>query len=313
MTQQQEDSASELIKENELLPHEMLTTEETLPFDENIQKKNPAVSFDDIVKNAQTVLSFVVGTAAVLTASGFVIVNTHLARYTNVHGYNISPTQYLTAGIGLWVIVLIVAAIQGLVNFRNPTKDYKQLIREKLLFVIPTLMILGISLISTVITGVISGAEIASFTGAMLFTIVTVIPTILRTIWRHGYIAGIAVWALAAGVLYGRFIYSEIPRYLGGGALVPVSILFKDGQNIQQLGFESLPGQTNATYQIKILAELTDGLLVYNEHDPIHPYAVIVKSDMIDGIIDEHGAEHLVAISTVEPTPEVTPEVTATP
>lgn len=62
---------------------------------------------DDIAKALQSVLAVVIGFGAILTVSGFIIVNTYLSAYTDIQSYSILPAQYLAAGVGLFVLVSI--------------------------------------------------------------------------------------------------------------------------------------------------------------------------------------------------------------
>ena len=60
--------------------------------------ENVVSQAENIAKAVQTALAAAVGFGALLTANGFIIVNSYLATFTDIQGYDIAPSQYLAAG-----------------------------------------------------------------------------------------------------------------------------------------------------------------------------------------------------------------------
>src|SRR5260221_9928879 len=58
-----------------------------------------------IIKRMQEIISFIVGLGALLSGTGFLIVHTYLATYSDLQSYNIPLVHYLAAGIGLVVLI----------------------------------------------------------------------------------------------------------------------------------------------------------------------------------------------------------------
>jgi hypothetical protein len=72
---------------------------------------NPFTQAENIARVVQTTLAAVVGVGALLTANGFIIVNSYLAKFTDIQGYNIAPSQYIAAGACPVVLVYQILLI----------------------------------------------------------------------------------------------------------------------------------------------------------------------------------------------------------
>jgi hypothetical protein len=227
---------------------------------------------EPLLQTAQNALSLVVGLGAVFTAIGFVIVNLHLSRYTEMQWGNINSTQYLLAGAVMFVILLLVFLIAGF----------------------------GLWLVTSVLF-LVNGFAPPFYLLRLGFA---------TALYDYRFRPVLVLMMIAASYAFGSEIYGALPRYLGGGAPIPVYLVLKDAQDIQRFGFEAFPGHTTVSYQVKLLTELSDGLLVFNDQHADAAYAVAVKQDAIQVIIDAQGAVRLL-LATAEVTPEPTEAPTA--
>lgn|GEM_PF-6988879 len=279
----------------------------------------------DLLELARNILTITVGAIAIVTASGFVIVNTYLSRYGKIHGYTVLPSQYLAAGVGLWLMAGCFGGVASLVI--SYTRSLES-VNPKIAFALfamgfpvryirdedagPAIQINRLTLVLIAASEVI-GYMVNRVNGLLLVSFVWLFIFSMR--WRYRYLLFILGYIVFGGALYGQVIYSSVPHYLGGGDPVPVYLVFREQKDIRNLGLEALPGLPNVSYKVLILAELIDGLLIYNDGDDAQPYTIIVKNTLISGLIDGEGQERLAALATPElaAEPIETPTAEATP
>lgn len=240
-----------------------------------------------ILRFAQSVLTFVLGLSALMTASGFIIVNSYLASYTDIHGYSINPSQYITASIGAFIFSMLLLiplyALSYLFGFF--LRIYRN---QSLISPLATIIFL-----TTVLDKLLEQSSIRRYARIVL---------ILDTL----------VLIILLSMVYGALIYNHIPRYLGGGAPVNVYIVLTDSNTVSAFSANTVLSHPNVIYGVYILAELNDGLLIYNK---AHNWSAIIKNSEIKAIFDgnsRHGSSNVIpsypltSISTVEPTAEIT-------
>jgi hypothetical protein len=97
----------------------------------------------NLIKTLQDLLSIVVGLVGVLTAMGFVVLSTYLSRYTDIFGYNITASQYITAGFGAFFIVGLLILVIYLILFTlNLIRIKSDTIRRITLIVLSSVFLL---------------------------------------------------------------------------------------------------------------------------------------------------------------------------
>ncbi len=216
----------------------------------------------NFLKAAQAILTFVFGLGGLLTVSGFIIVNVYLSRFTGIYLYSVNPSQYLAAAIGAlsfgllllfgcFAIVILLLIVLLIYQFKRRDESS---IRETL----------------------------------RSFSRREVLKTLRTTLWQRFTQPDIlllsTLFVILGSFSYGLSIYPQVPRFLGGGQPVPIAVIFKDANNIASFGFEPLSTHHPDVVGLVLLAELSDGLLVYYVSNG--NYAAIVKNDEISGVLD---------------------------
>lgn len=244
------------------------------------------------LQTIQSLLAFVVGSAGVLTASGFIIVNIYLSRYTSIHIYDVIPTQYLVASVGALIfslfLLLLLSAVGSLliviyVKYRIYRGDLGDISLTKFFQVLFSRDVMVH--IKLRITHLLPTATLATIISVTLFS-----------------------------VSFGLLIYPRLPRSVGGGAPVVIGVVFKDSNAMTAFGFRPAASSLPNVVAVGLLAELSDGLLVMGFTQSMSYYVVVVKNDEIRGIIDIESMVNAGFFdnSGADATPVATPEVTAT-
>jgi hypothetical protein len=230
----------------------------------------------------------VVNISALLTVLGFFTVHSYLASFSTLFSYNISVTQYLSAGINLvltmiWYIVVPILsyAVLGLVVLGFMALLAYVLSRNKRINQIGESIFVRLRSLFNGIKPVIK----------IMWAMLQAIATLL-------FVASIAL----VGFVYGTFHYSYSPRMLGGGAPSDVILVFREDQPIQNpiWPFPINPTNPRQSEQVQLLLEFTDGVLVRHS---LNNVAVIVKNDVIQGIIDVSSVNNSATSPTITPTP----------
>lgn len=218
----------------------------------------------------QNIISLVLGLASLLISGGFIVVNSHLANYTGIHGYNVRPTQYLVAGIGLLMPLFLAATFilsiyyfgrfigAASLNIKQPQPPDKEVARD--------------SVFRTTMSKIKLTAESRRFR-MLLFTM------------------GLIIYTILFGLFYGVYVYGSVPYYLGGGRPEPMVLVFDAAETPEVLGLTVDPVEPRRTRTVLLLAELTNGVLVA---DTVSGRVVAVKNETLTGLIGDRFAEQLI-------------------
>ncbi len=275
-----------------------MSQQPSIPLTPETPKKTDLLTqIDSVAKAVQNTLAAIVGFGALLTASGFIIVNIYLATLTDIQGYIVAPSQYLTAGAGLFILLSVFGVIAFFIlrwlqprldkaaeELNKRAESQAKRPQGRRIWVYISLLMLR---------DYISG--FASRTFAILVIV---------------YVT------LFGGVVYGLSIYPLLPHFIGGGRPISMALVFDKPESLQALGLTVDPAEARRTETLLLLAELTDGVLVA---DTNNGRVIAVKDDLIIARVDNQIAIQvmtpsppLAAASTSEPTEAVTPEATET-
>ncbi len=233
-----------------------------------VSKKN---TFDTVKEILPLFLNF----TAFIAVGGFMVIQSYLLRYTRLFTYNVGLPQYLTAGITLLLFLFIVIVLPVILA---------SLVSSSVMYFLKKLAALLSPTESNVIRYMVN--EVRSDFLRVLLILVPI--------------------ALLAGFTFGYTSYPTIPRLLGGGMPADVILVFKDNVNSMGLPFIENTSQPKRSPKVKLLLELSDSVLIYDESQRI---AIAVKNDALTAIMD---AEPMPASPTPAATITATPTVTAT-
>ena len=241
------------------------------------------------LSTAQSILTFVVGSVALLTATGFIIVNSYLAQFTEIHGFSIDTSQYLAASVGallfiaaivvfLLVVNLVLVLLFGTFIILFDPKYRKNAYKE----------------LRTLLTLRFYDEFLRRWMSVLKRRPTMTLIVVILLVW--------------ISYVYGNFFYGDIPRYLGGGKPVSIHLIFEDALIVSSFGFSAHPTYRNVVPNVELLSELTDGILVYDRQ---HEYATVIKNDAIQGIVDANAGSAAV-FNSISATAEATPDAAAT-
>jgi hypothetical protein len=207
-----------------------------------------------------------------ITAAGYFVITSYLATFTSLFTYNISPVQYVTAGINLLLGVTAIISVW---------------------VVVPAI---GLAAAAAVVVAVPAyGVQKSRFLSRWWQTLrqwfsplwTRLWPWIQR-IWRvYDSIARVCLVLLIVLVAlgYGATFYGQSWRMFGGGMPATVVLVFKEPQ--PQTGslwpFPIQPTEPHRSIPVELLLELTDGVLVRDKTTNI---PVIVKNDTLQALIE---------------------------
>lgn len=239
---------------------------------ENISNVPISNKSDNLVKSVRGILSrFIVNLAIIttlLTVAGFFVVHSYLATITSLFTYKIDPIIYVASGINL-----VYGTLLALVDV--------------IVFLI--IFLFGCAILGFVI-GIIKywkrifGPDKNKYEPLSFSERVKRFRSNLKSLFIQAMIILLS-FTLAYSPFYGQNAYKNSPRYLGGGQLADVILIFQQPDKLATMG---LPIQMNPTYPaqsqpVELLMELSDGVLV---RDPQTQIPVIIKNELIYGMID---------------------------
>jgi hypothetical protein len=236
---------------------------------------------ESLVKAVQNIFAFVLGLASFLTAGGFIVVNTYLSKYTGIQGYNIDPKQYLAAGVGLLIPILIATALVAI------------------------LYLIGLSYgerLNRISSEGHDAGRVVAVERQLANRIQVRSAQSKKRLRRLRYwvlFIGIVYYTIFFGMLYGQYIYGTIPRFLGGGKPEPMIVVFNDAELPGLFNLSTDPVQNRRTNTVLLLAELADGFLILDTNTG---QVAAIKNGIVTGIM---------AVATPQPTS--TPVLTPTP
>lgn len=239
----------------------------------------------------QTIFSIGLGLSTLMLLSGFIIVNSYLRRFTDVHAYNVSTGQYFAAGISFWAVGILFTAIIMFLNGFEFSEGRLRAPGTYQGFLLIDLMVNPTKLKKHLFKRGRSQEEAQNY---------------IRQ-YRTPMIILSFIIVMGIGSAYGIFLYGTIDRQLGGGRPSTVILSLKPEYPALSLGLTSNLAGPNITTTVWLLAELTDGLLIA---DPNTGRVVAVRNDAIVAVIDDTVAESLIVPSA---TPTATPTATFTP
>lgn len=223
-----------------------------------------------------------VNITALLTVAGFFVVQSYLASFSKLFTFNISVTQYLAAGVNLMLAIIWKLIL--------PILGYS--------LVLVSLYLLGKFCIS-------KSKRVHTFWTSFLRPFLPFyrrIQRFLRVLWSLYQITASALFVLFVillALVYGTSYYAQSPRMFGGGMPADVILIFREEQPTQNSIWSFPINSTNPrqSEQVQLLIELTDGVIV---RDPSTGVVVIVKNDVLQGIIDA-------PVSNIVSSPTATP------
>ncbi|MBX3082994.1 MAG: hypothetical protein KF716_15280 [Anaerolineae bacterium] len=225
------------------------------------------------------------GLTAFLTITGFFTIHSYLAKYSTLATHNVSATQYLSAGlsmlvtlaificnnIGLGVIVgIVLGVLFTLFNrFIISIDIYIYNIKENIEKALKEGTGLRINLYESLTLDF----------GIIFLRIAKVLLQSSKILWKSAWLIMVAFFVLF-GFIYGQRYYDGIDHALGGGKPAEIYLIFKDKNQAGVWPFQVTGVQST---KLKVLIELTDGIMVYDENTNT---TTIVKNDVVAGIID---------------------------
>lgn len=296
--------------------------ESSMPPEDMIYPPKPETrsSFENIGKvigAAQSAITFALALGALLTATGFVIVNAQLSTFTDIHGYSIQSSQFLSAGVGLLIFITLINIFIYII-FINSLVLRVVIIFIFLYILINIFLTFGdageslISVIAVLISGLATLLQSTKlFKGDFVYEIIlTPMQRLLKSISKDPLKASriviFTLYVLVLGILYGASFYRIIPRFLGGGRPESIILVFNDSTTLSQIGLAKDPIYPNRTQIVLLLADLNDGMLIL---DRLSGQVVAIKNDSVLAVYDDKvNQEYLVT-----PTPKPTLSPTATP
>ncbi len=218
-----------------------------------------------------------------MIGAGYVVVNSHLWRYTRQHGYALNSNRYLTAGIMLLGFsLLLFIVLYGLIRFTDWLFDRNRDIRNlegKWFWV----FWIFISVVSSVVVFAVSRQ--VSSVSLVLMTILIIAyrnqltHAVRNPISQLGAIVFLVLLAytVIGGFIFGRSFYWRIPYSLGGGQPPVIQVVFESPDIMEALQLPPADGRDTPLDQLRmsapsatisdrlcLLAETQDGILVYN-------------------------------------------------
>jgi hypothetical protein len=291
--------------------------ENTDPSDtKNNQAAEQKFNIEDIVKQVQNFAAAFAASGTMIAVSGFIVLHSHLARYTDMPLIGIPLQFYLMAGFALAVVTSFlflsmwigwkIGELGGWVATK-PVESIPNIGLRRFAAVVLTIIYLGI-----VALGIHVWPALPQLAGLIFVPYVLLVlvyfasipkPTKL-TWWQHFQtylldprlllfsfykslataVALFLYFAFYIGLIssvYGAFFYSTVPLIFNGGQPSSINLVFRDGVTVDRF---NLSGADQETTQICLLAPIAEGLLIY---DPSKKVVVTIPNEFILSIRDD--------------------------
>ena len=259
--------------------------------DVDIQERNSVNANEDNKKSFN--LSPATALAGVTIATslfGFMIVHVFLSSYASITKYTVIPSQYIGAGIGLWIFsfhICVLGALTAgpiillLITFYNKIgieekinsivkiEFVSKIIAPTLLFGLP-LHIITLLLRNTDIQlfGLLSLGQTSRIITLIVVNLIFIF-TFHDTYKDKLHIAVYIPWITATfstlcvlSIYFSLYIYGFLPSSLGGGKPNPINIFYSENSPAEYLGLNLDDDSKSET--VCLLANLFDGLMIYN-------------------------------------------------
>lgn len=216
-------------------------------------------------KLLQSVITLAVGVGTLLSASGFLIVKSYLSKLTDIVGYNIAPAQYVTAGIGFWLLSALILRL------------FWTGIRRRELRVLDS----RLAEVDREIARFVPNRGKSAQADAVLAEAVRT-KQAMRATDRFYLAVRLILYIAGASIIYGNILYGHIPRSLGGGEAATAVVILTPGvtaQDVNLTGMSSYPNRAD----VLIFAELNDGLLI---QDRVSGHMVMIPSGDLVAVAD---------------------------
>lgn len=257
-----------------------------------------------LLETVQTALSVSLGLLSLIILTGFVIVNSYLARKTDVHGYSLTNGQYIAAGtLYLMIVVVSVVALGAVFRvlpftnrfyFQPPAiavriEQLERQIREARLRYKKLTSKRTLSIDNTKPTRrgelqqMLTLQQDIYSAQATLSVFKKTAKRTMRNRQLITYSLGVFL-LLVVGIGYANVIYPVVPRALGGGYPATIVLSLKPEYPPYSLMLTADSSNPIYTRELLLLAELNDGLLV---QDQVTGNVVAIKNEAIVAIVDD--------------------------
>ena len=255
--------------------------------DQRDETKNWQVDKRSISISIGTVIAVVTLTTTVV---GFFVFQVFLTNYTTIANHLVIPSQYIGAGIAMWVFTLVACfigvvifgpliftlnwvyskfGIYAYISSKIKNRIIHRIVDAVILFALPMyglsrltrgIIILPFNYIS--LQNLLTALLLAS---SILFFILVIFDFYkTRSKVAHYIIPVVMIFVslITISVIFGRYVYGTFPRTVGGGEPIQIHIIHKNYTENENLGLKNDDEGRSET--VCLLANLFEGLLVYN-------------------------------------------------
>lgn len=252
-----------------------------------------------------SILTLITSLGAFVTIAGYFILNAHLRSYTDLYRFSILPNYYIIAGYTLFLLLAILALSAWVGVKISQGMDWvdEKVNKARNRYLTAFWILILIMLLAAIVwLAQRTGAWIVIITALItwfLFVVVFVLSGIaapdsesessnvlqallvsfdprqatLNIIRKPFNMVSVLLFILASfyvpvlSLSYGATLYRMYPSYLGGGGPSTAQIIFTDENEANLMGVQM--ESDNQSEMICLLAELSDGLLVFDPHNQL--------------------------------------------
>ncbi|GAB4520941.1 MAG: hypothetical protein OHK0046_31690 [Anaerolineae bacterium] len=249
-----------------------------------------------VFETAQSFITAIVALGAVLSAGGFVVMGNFIARYGWLQTYDVSPGQYLAAGLGLVMFAMISVTLIGLVGLaimRVRIRRQQKASPSAFPFVATGTVFYGLALLAAFVINLAQADEawdsltnVLLLIGSLSFFAFSLqaglrqvaakveSDQIERAINLLISATGVMIYILIVGSTYGQSIHPVVPRVFGGGEAFPVHVSVSSPEMLTALGVTlDSSGQSEP---LCFLADVPNGAVLYS---PLLDAIIVLKAE----------------------------------